>query len=200
MFTGLIRTIGTVRSLQKTSGNLRIEIGGAQEVMDAQMGASVCCSGCCLTVVDKSESSLYFDVSAESLSKTSIGAWEVMTRVNLEPSLRMGDELGGHFVFGHVDAVTEILDMNADGDAYRLKIAIPQGYAQYIASKGSLALDGISLTVNEVDLNTFGVCIIPHTWTHTTLSDRKAGDLINLEIDMLARYVARMREVNGHDK
>lgn len=200
MFTGLIRTIGTVRSLQKTSGNLRIEIEGAQEVMDAQMGASVCCSGCCLTVVDKSESSLYFDVSAESLSKTSIGAWEVMTRVNLEPSLRMGDELGGHFVFGHVDAVTEILDMNADGDAYRLKIAIPQGYAQYIASKGSVALDGISLTVNEVDQNSFGVCIIPHTWTHTTLNDRQAGDLINLEIDMLARYVARMREVNGHDK
>ena len=121
-----------------------------------------------------------------------LGAWKIMTRINLEPSLKMGDELGGHFVFGHVDAVTKILDIREEGGSRRLTFSLPPDLAPLVASKGSVAIDGISLTVNEVDNQIFGVNIIPHTWAHTTLQDRKIGDLVNIEVDMLARYVARM--------
>lgn len=194
MFTGLVQDIGVIRSIDKSSGGWRIEIETALPIEQFEIGASVCCSGCCLSVVEKSTNTLSFDVSSESLDKTVIGSWKQGSRVNLEPSLKLGDELGGHIVSGHVDVVTEISSIKQDGDSYRLKVNIPNQYGQYIAAKGSITLDGISLTVNEVEESHFGVNIIPHTWQHTTLSSRKEGDQINLEIDMLARYVARMLE------
>lgn len=134
------------------------------------------------------------EVSPETVEKTNISSWNVGTKINLEPSLCMGDELGGHLVFGHVDALATITELNEDGDSWRFTFEVPENLKSYFASKGSVSLDGISLTVNEVNDNRFGVCIIPHTWTHTTLSERKVGDKVNLEVDMLARYVARMLE------
>lgn len=192
MFTGLVQEIGVVRSIIKSRGDLRIEIGTLMNLSAVQMGASICCSGCCLTVVDKTESSFFIDVSNESLNKTIIGAWQVKTRINLEPSLKVGDELGGHFVSGHVDATTEILGITEDGGSYRLNISIPSALEIFIAEKGSVTIDGISLTVNDVDDTSFNVNIIPHTWAKTTLSDRHVGDKVNIEIDLLARYAVNM--------
>lgn len=191
MFTGIIKDIGIVRSIQK-NGDWRIEIETALDLTRTQIGASISCSGCCLTVVQKGPKTFTVDVSAESLSKTNLGAWSQGTKVNLEPALRMGDELGGHIVSGHVDAVACIKKLEKDGDSYRLKIETPRALAAFIAPKGSVTLDGISLTVNEVEGNIFGVNIIPHTWQRTTLGLKVAGDQLNIEIDMLARYVARI--------
>ncbi len=197
MFTGLVQNIGIIRSIDSSHGDLRIEIETDMNLSKVQIGASICCSGCCLTLTDKTQNTFFVDVSAESLSKTTIGAWKVMTRINLEPSLKVGDEIGGHFVSGHVDGVAKILDIAKDGASRRIKIAIPKGFEKYIAAKGSIAIDGISLTVNEVDNACFGVNIIPHTWENTTLSDRNIGDKVNIEIDSLARYVARHLECKG---
>jgi len=195
MFTGLVQDIGTIRSVKGSAESKRIEVGVSDRFTSVQIGASICCSGCCLSVVEKTKNSLFFDVSAETLNKTTIGSWEVMSRINLETSLCMGDEMGGHIVSGHIDTPAELLALEKEGESYRLKIAIPEGYAHYFASKGSVALDGVSLTINEVDSAHFGVNIIPHTWTHTTIGDRKVGDFFNLEVDMLARYVARMVDI-----
>ncbi len=195
MFTGLVQDIGTIRSVNGNAESKRIEVEVSDRFTQVQIGASICCSGCCLSVVEKTKNSLFFDVSAETLNRTTIGSWAVMSRINLEPSLCFGDELGGHIVSGHIDKTAELLSIEKEGESYRLKIAIPEGYAHYIASKGSIALDGVSLTINEVDSAHFGVNIIPHTWTHTTIGDRKVGDQLNLEIDMLARYVARMMDI-----
>jgi riboflavin synthase len=161
------------------------------------MGASICCSGCCLTVVDKGMGWFAVDVSAETLSLTTLSQWRVGRRINLERSLRLGDELGGHIVSGHVDGVGSIVERRADGDSTRFTIEAPKPLAPYIAVKGSIALDGISLTVNEVADRAdgacrFGVNIIPHTQSATTLGAAAAGDRVNLEIDPLARYVARL--------
>jgi len=197
MFTGLIQDVGIVRNIDKSLGGWRIEIEVSLDVTKVHIGASICCSGCCLTVVDKSKNSLLFDVSQETLSKTIIGSWRVMARVNIEPSLKLGDEMGGHIVSGHVDVVTNIISIIPEGDSRKIRIAVPSGYAGYIAQKGSIAIDGVSLTVNDVGYDYFEVNIIPHTWELTTLSDRKDGDNINIEIDMLARYVARMLEISG---
>jgi len=194
MFTGLVQDIGTIRSINGNSESKRIEVEVSDRFSSVQMGASICCSGVCLSVVEKTKDSLFFDVSAETLNRTTIGSWDVMTRINLEPSLCFGDELGGHIVSGHIDTTTELLALEKEGDSYRLKIAIPDGYAHYFASKGSIAVDGVSLTINEVEQEHFGVNIIPHTWENTTIGDRKVGDKLNLEIDMLARYVARMMD------
>ncbi len=197
MFTGLVQDIGIIRSIDKARGDLRIEIETNMNLSNVSMGASVCCSGCCLTVVDKAKRSFFVDVSKESLNKTIIGAWSVMTRINLEPSLKLGDEMGGHIVSGHVDAVTKIETIQKEGGSHRFTIAIPKGLEGFLAPKGSVTIDGISLTVNEVDDTSFGVNIIPHTLEHTTLSDRAEGDVVNIEIDMLARYVARMLDVKS---
>ncbi len=192
MFTGLVQDIGTLRSIKGNDNSKRIEVEVSDRFTSVQIGASICCSGCCLSVVEKTKNSLFFDVSAETLNKTTIGSWEVTTRINLETSLRMGDEMGGHIVSGHIDTTAELLSVEKQGESYRLEISIPEGYAHYIASKGSIALDGVSLTINEVNQAHFGVNIIPHTWANTTIGERKAGDRFNLEVDMLARYVARM--------
>ncbi len=192
MFTGLIQDIGTIRSVEDRGDDVRLEIETGLDLKNVSVGASIACSGVCLTVTDKSENSFFTDVSSETLTKTLIKNWSTGDRVNIEPSLRLGDELGGHFVFGHVDGVAELLEITQDGESYRFKIRPPKELAQYIASKGSLSLDGISLTVNEVEGDIFGVNIIPHTWENTTLGSKKTGDFINIEIDMLARYVARI--------
>lgn len=195
MFTGLIQDIGSVRSITNREGDWRIVIESAMDMAALAIGASVACSGACMTVVEKGADWFAIDVSAESLSKTTLKAWEEGTRVNLEPSLKLGDELGGHIVSGHVDGQARIQSITPEGDSFRLKIKAPEGLVKFIATKGSVTLDGVSLTVNEVDGDVFGVNIIPHTWEKTTLCDRKEGDDLNIEIDMLARYVARMLEV-----
>lgn len=191
MFTGLIQDIGSVRSIDK-NGDWRIVIQTGLNLEKTEIGASIACSGCCLTVVEKGADWFAVDVSAESLSKTGIGEWKEGSPVNLEPSLKLGDELGGHLVSGHVDGLAELIQVKADGDSWRLKIKAPETLSHYIASKGSVALDGISLTVNEVDGNVFGVNIIPHTWENTNLGQKKEGEYLNIEIDSIARYVARM--------
>lgn len=191
MFTGLIQDIGRVTSIDK-DGDWRIVIETGMDMARHEIGASICCSGCCLTVVEKGKDWFAVEVSNESLALTVIGGWDIGSRINLEPSLRLGDEMGGHIVSGHVDGLAEVVDISKDADSHRLKIKVPKALAQYIAAKGSVTLDGISLTVNEVEGDVFGVNIIPHTWEYTTLSDRRVGHVLNLEIDMLARYVARM--------
>ncbi len=195
MFTGLIQDIGTIRAINSARGDLQFEIETNMDLATVQIGASICCSGCCLSVTEKTANTFKVDVSQETINSTSLGAWSVMTRINLEPSLKLGDEMGGHIVSGHVDTTTKIIDIKKEGDSHRIKIAIPQNFERFIAPKGSVTIDGVSLTVNDVEQTHFGVNIIPHTWHKTTLADRKAGDSVNIEIDMLARYVARMMEV-----
>ncbi len=192
MFTGIIRDMGEVIAVTEGAQSRRLQIRTSFAVKDIAIGASVACDGCCLTVVEKGADWLAFDVSGETLSKTNVGAWEEGTKVNLETSLRMGDEMGGHMVSGHIDGLATLESVVKEGDAWRLKIRAPDALAPYIAPKGSVALNGISLTVNEVGGPVFGVCIIPHTWQVTNISGLKPGDRINLEIDMLARYVARI--------
>lgn len=193
MFTGIITDIGVVSSIEK-NGDWHIGIKTAYDLTDVDMGASIACSGCCLTVVKKENDIFYVDVSAESLSKTTIGNWDVGTKINLERALKAGDELGGHIVSGHVDGLASLISVTPEGDSHRLIFDVADELAPFIAPKGSVALDGISLTVNEVSGNRFGVNIIPHTWRNTTLFTRKAGDQLHIEIDMLARYTARILE------
>jgi riboflavin synthase len=197
MFTGIITDMGEVIALDKNRGDVRYTIKTSFDTASVDMGASICHSGCCLTVVEKGDNWFCVDVSQESLDKTTLGEWAVGTKINLERSLKMGDELGGHIVSGHVDGVAEILSIKPEGDSHRLRIKIPAGYEGFIAQKGSVALDGISLTVNEVEGNVFGINIIPHTWDVTTLGQKQVGDHLNFEIDPLARYVARMIEAKG---
>lgn len=193
MFTGIVQDIGAVRSIDK-NGDWRLVIGTGMDLSRTPPGASICCSGCCLTLIEKGEDWFAVDVSAETLSKTTIGEWQTGSKVNLEPSLHLGDELGGHFVFGHVDGLAALQSVEQEGDSHRLKISMSQELAQFIAPKGSVSLDGVSLTVNEVEDRVFGVNIVPHTWAHTTLGQKQPGDKLNIEIDMLARYVARQME------
>ena len=196
MFTGLVQDIGTIREVIKyDGGDIRCVIETNMNLGAVQMGASICCSGVCLTVVEKSENSFTVDISVETLRKTHLGSWGVMTRINLEPSLKVGDEIGGHFVSGHVDTVTTIEAIEDEGETKRIVLKMPQGFERFIAPKGSIVIDGISLTVNDVTDNTFDVNIIPHTLEMTTLQDRKINDEVNIEIDMMARYV-----VNALDK
>ncbi|MCC7305447.1 MAG: riboflavin synthase [Alphaproteobacteria bacterium] len=194
MFTGLIQNIGTVRSVDKTRNDLRLGIETGIDLGNVPAGASIACSGVCLTVTQKNKNSFFTDVSAETLNKTLIGEWKAGTRINIEPSLRLGDELGGHFVFGHADGVAEVTSIKSDGAFRRMIVKPPAGLLKFIASKGSVALDGVSLTINELEKDSFGVNIIPHTLEHTTLGYLKRGDKVNIEIDMLARYTARILE------
>ncbi|MAE50225.1 MAG: riboflavin synthase [Micavibrio sp.] len=194
MFTGLIQDIGTITAIKPLQQGIRLQIatGGSLDLAREKIGASICCSGCCLTVTEKTDTAFTVDVSAETLSKTNLADWTVGDHINLEPSLRLGDELGGHLVYGHVDGVAEVTDIQPDGESIRLVITPQAEFMRYIAPKGSITLDGISLTVNEVGQSNFGVNIIPHTMDQTTLKHRKPGDKVNIEIDMLARYVARV--------
>lgn len=196
MFTGIVTDIGEVLELDQR-GDLRVRMGCTYNAETIDLGASIACDGVCLTVVEKGiEPGNWFDVeiSAESMSKTNIGGWTIGTRVNLERALRVGDELGGHIVSGHVDGVAEIVAMEDEGDSTRVTLRAPEALAKFIAPKGSVALSGTSLTVNDVRGAEFGINIIPHTKAVTNWGDAKVGDRINLEIDTLARYVARLQD------
>jgi riboflavin synthase len=182
-----------VRSVEKR-GDTRFEIETAYDIHEIDLGASIACCGPCLTVVEKGSGWFAVEASAETLSRTTLGDWAVGTRVNLERALHVGDELGGHIVSGHVDGVARILDTSPEGDSVRFEFEAPAALKKFIAPKGSVALDGVSLTVNAVDNARFGVNIISHTRACTTFGERKAGDRVNLEIDMLARYVGRLLE------
>lgn len=191
MFTGIISDVGRVRSIEKR-GDTRITIETGIEIGGIEIGASIACSGPCLTVVDKDAGWFAVEASAETLECTTLGSWTAGTRVNLERALRVGDELGGHIVSGHVDGVARILDSQPEGDSVRFEFEAPAELRQYIAAKGSVALDGVSLTVNAVTNACFGVNVIGHTRACTTFGGRTAGDQVNLEIDMLSRYVERL--------
>jgi len=193
MFTGIITDIGTVRAIAK-AGDTRFEITTAFDLDGVDMGASIACDGCCLTVIAKGPDWFAVQASGETLSKTTLGNWERGTRINLERALKLGDELGGHIVSGHVDGIGHIVAITPDGESRRFRIRVPAALARFIAPKGSVAVDGTSLTVNEVDGADFGVNIIPHTQAVTTWGDMKVGQAVNIEIDMLARYVARLTE------
>ena len=191
MFTGIITDQGRVREVE-ARGDSRFVFETAYDTEEIALGASIACSGACLTVVDKGEGWFAADVSAETLSKTTLGDWRAGTTVNFERALRFGDELGGHIVSGHVDGVAVLRDVSPEGDSLRLAFEAPEALARFIAAKGSVTLDGVSLTVNEVEGARFGVNIIPHTAAVTTLGGLAPGDRVNLEIDMLARYVQRL--------
>jgi len=196
MFTGIITDIGTVLALQR-QGDLRARIGTSYDVDGIDIGASIACDGVCLTVVDLGRSPQnWFDVqiSGETLSCTTLGGWGPGHRVNLERALRVGDELGGHIVSGHVDGLAQVIGIRPEGDSLRVTFRAPQALAGFIAPKGSVALNGTSLTVNEVDGTDFGINFIPHTRQATTWGDVAEGDAVNLEIDTMARYVARLRD------
>ena len=197
MFTGIITDIGTVQSIQDDGGDWRIGIQTKLDLSKTDIGASIACAGCCLTVVKKQDDVFFVDVSGETLSKTKIGKWVEGAKINLEASLKAGDEMGGHIVSGHVDGVTALKILNKEGDSHRLIFMAPPELEAMFAPKGSITLDGVSLTVNEVEDQHFGVNIIPHTWENTTLGQLKVGDEVHIEVDMLARYVARALSVQG---
>jgi len=195
MFTGIITDIGEVRGIEKR-GDLRARIGTSYDTDTIDLGASIACDGVCLTVVETGADWFDVEISAETVSKTNLShnTWAPGRRINLERALKVGDELGGHIVSGHVDGVAELTGLTDEGDSTRATFRAPEELAKFIAPKGSITLNGTSLTVNEVDGATFGINIIPHTKTVTTWGDARVGDRINLEIDTLARYVARLQE------
>lgn len=205
MFTGIITDIGTLRVVEQR-GDLRARIGTGYRIAGIDLGASIACDGVCLTVVakgqdegqDAGQEKGWFDVdiSAETVSKTNLSGWATGKRVNLERALKVGDELGGHIVSGHVDGLAEVVALRDEGDSTRVTLRAPKALARFIAPKGSVALNGTSLTVNEVDGCDFGINFIPHTKQMTTWGDVALGDSVNLEIDTLARYVARLAEMS----
>ena len=196
MFTGIVTDMGEILALEQ-KGDLRARIGTGYDVGGIDIGASIACEGVCLTVVALGRTPKpWFDVeiSAETVSKTNLSGWRVGKRLNLERALKVGDELGGHIVSGHVDGVAEVVDVRPEGDSLRVTFRAPEALAKFIASKGSVALNGTSLTVNEVNGRDFGINFIPHTQKVTTWGEVAVGQAINLEIDTMARYVARLRE------
>jgi riboflavin synthase len=194
MFTGIVTDVGRVRAVRDTNRDRRFEIDTAFDLSTIDLGASVAHAGCCLTVVEKGEGWFAVEVSGETLAVTTLGDWREGRRVNLERAARVGDELGGHIVSGHVDGVGEVLSVAEEGGSHRVRIRVPRPLHRFIAPKGSITVEGVSLTVNEVEDDVFGVNLIPHTWEVTTLGELKPGARVNLEIDMLARYLARWRE------
>ncbi|SEK29649.1 riboflavin synthase alpha chain [Roseovarius azorensis] len=194
MFTGIITDVGEIRAITQR-GDLRARIGTGYETGHIDIGASIACDGVCLTVVALGSDWFEVDVSAETISKTNLSGWRAAKRVNLERALRVGDELGGHIVSGHVDGLAEVVELREEGDSTRVTLRAPDALARFIAPKGSVALNGTSLTVNEVEGCDFGVNFIPHTKQVTTWGGVAPGDLVNLEIDTLARYVARLAEM-----
>ncbi len=198
MFTGIITDVGTITKAEQR-GDLRLIIQCGYDMAGVDLGASIACSGVCLTVVDKGADWFAIDASAETVSKTSSAMWTQGRRLNLERALKIGDELGGHIVTGHVDGVATIAAIAPEGDSHRVSVTVGAEIAPYIATKGSVTVDGVSLTVNSVADNadgtaTFGLNIIPHTWDVTALGDLAEGQQVNVEIDVLARYLARMQE------
>ena len=194
MFTGIVTDVGRVRAVRETNRDRRFEIETGFDLATLDIGASVSHAGCCLTVVEKGPDWFAVEVSGETLAMSTLDAWTEGRRVNLERAARVGDELGGHIVSGHVDGVGEVLSIESEGGSHRVRIRAPRPLHRFIAPKGSITVEGVSLTVNEVEDDVFGVNLIPHTWDVTTLGELKPGARVNLEIDMLARYLARWRE------
>jgi riboflavin synthase len=193
MFTGIVQELGRVQSLERRGGDVRMVIGlDRMDPGGIRIGDSICVQGCCLTAVELLDRAFAADVSGETLSLTTLGSLEVGDPVNLEPSLRVGDALGGHLVSGHVDGVATVMAISDDSRSRRLKISVPPDLARFMARKGSVAVDGVSLTVNEVEGAVFGVNVIPHTQAVTTLGQLTAGARVNLEVDQVARYVERL--------
>ncbi|WP_308910006.1 riboflavin synthase [Pseudokordiimonas caeni] len=197
MFTGIVTDVGAVRALEK-GGDLRVVIGTGYDLSDVAIGASIACGGVCLTVVDKGDDWFAADVSDETLRVTALGDWQVGSLINLERSLKLGDELGGHIVTGHVDCVGEIVRFEAVGGSIAMDIKVPARWGRYVAEKGSVAINGTSLTVNKVtdtaDGTVIAINLIPHTQEVTSFRTAKADDRVNVEFDILARYVARLTE------
>ncbi|MFT3977146.1 MAG: riboflavin synthase [Sphingomonas bacterium] len=195
MFTGIVTDVGTIRSVE-ARGDLRVVVETAFDTGDIDLGASIACSGVCLTVVDKGPGWFAVDVSGETVSCTAQGQWAAGRRLNLERAMKLGDELGGHIVTGHVDGVAEVVDVSREGDSKRIAFRVPSDLAPFLAAKGSVTVDGVSLTVNGVedrgDGTRFGINLIPHTQNVTTLGGLEAGQPVNIEIDVLARYLQRM--------
>ena len=194
MFTGIVTDVGKVRAVRDTNRDRRFEIETGFDTATIDIGASVSHAGCCLTVVEKGPDWFAVEVSGETLSATTLDDWKPGWRVNLERAAKVGDELGGHIVSGHVDGVGEVLSVESEGGSHRVRILAPRPLHRFIAPKGSITVEGVSLTVNEVEDDVFGLNLIPHTWDVTTLGELRAGSRVNLEIDMLARYLARWRE------
>ena len=201
MFTGIVTDIGTVVGAEQRA-DLRLSIRCGYDLSAVDLGASIACSGVCLTVVDKGDDWFAVDVSSETLSRTAAGLWREGAQLNLERSLRVGDELGGHFVTGHVDCVGDVVEVSPEGGSTRIGLSIPARYASLVAGKGSIALDGVSLTVNDVSdadgATRLSVNIIPHTAAHTTLGALAKGGQLNVEFDVLARYLDRMIAARAH--
>ena len=194
MFTGIVTDIGRVRSVRQTERDRRYEIETAWDTSGIDLGASISHAGCCLTVTEKGPSWFAVEVSGETLSKTTLGDWREGDPINLERAAKLGDELGGHIVSGHVDGLGRVVSVTPEGGSHRIDIEAPTPLHRYVAAKGSITVDGVSLTVNTLEGQVFGLNIIPHTREATTLGWLKAGDAVNLEIDMLARYLARWQE------
>jgi riboflavin synthase len=196
MFTGIVTDIGEITAIKAggQAGDRRFVIRTKHDMKPVAIGASIACSGCCLTVIEKGADWFAVEASGETLAKTHLGDWKQGSRLNLEMSLKLGDELGGHLVYGHVDGVGKVATMTPEGGSVRFVFEAPADLAPFIASKGSVAVDGISLTVNEVRGSRFGVNVISHTQAVTTLGQAKVGQRVNLEVDMLARYVQRLLE------
>lgn len=197
MFTGIVREVGRLRAIREI-GDTKLRIGCRRSPETIEIGTSIACNGICLTVTalgtDSEGPWFEADASAETRARTTLGQWRDGEPINLEPALRLGDELGGHIVSGHIDATGEIVAVAPEGASRRLTITVPRDLARFVAVKGSITVDGISLTVNEVSDTTFGVNIIPHTWENTNLAHAVPGTSVNLEIDLMARYVARLAE------
>jgi riboflavin synthase len=197
MFTGIVTDIGTVRRVERGNGGATLTIATAYDTSAIPLGASIGCAGVCLTATALQPGAFTVDASAETLSCSTLGDWREGRRINLEQAMKLGDEMGGHLVLGHVDGVARLVERRPDGDSVRFTIEAPDELAPFIASKGSVALDGVSLTVNEVAGAVLGVNIIPHTLAHTTFGDAGPGTRINLEIDLIARYVQRLLQARG---
>lgn len=194
MFTGIVTHVGRVRAIRDTNRDRRFEIESDLDLATVDIGASISHSGCCLTVVDKGDGFYAVEVSRETLAHSTLGVWQVGRSINLERAARLGDELGGHIVSGHVDGVGRVVSITPEGGSHRVVVETRAPLHRHVAPKGSIAIDGVSLTVNEVEGETFGVNIIPHTWDCTTLGALEPTSRVNLEIDMLSRYLARWRE------
>jgi riboflavin synthase len=197
MFTGIVTDVGEVKEARHGNGGLTLVVATAYDTAPIPMGASIGCCGVCLTVVAKENGLLTFEASAETLACSTLGGWRKGARINLEQAMKLGDEMGGHLVLGHVDGIAEIVERRPDGESVRFTMAAPGDLAPFIAPKGSVALDGVSLTVNEVEGTRFGVNIIPHTLSHTIFGDAGPGTKMNLEIDLIARYVGRLLDARG---
>jgi len=193
MFTGIIETVGEVVAKELREGDVKLTLKADESYLEAVMlGDSIACNGVCLTVVDRTSNQFMLDVSVETLSLTTIGDWDVGSKVNLEQAMIASSRFGGHIVSGHIDRIGEVIDITEDGRSWRMTVRVPKNIRQYIAKKGSISVDGVSLTINSVEDNEFSVNIVPHTLSHTIIGDYKLNQKVNIEIDTIARYVERL--------